>query len=238
MLTPQQKARVTQTCPQCAAVNPSENRFCTHFGFGLEAFRDEPSQQLSKVCAGCGAINEPSFAYCYRCGLALPDALHPRAQVGGSPAGFWIRFLACLIDQTCLFIISFVVAILIQVIVFTASGYNLAEVDLAHLAPDIQEKIQEMAMRVFYMAVFGLETIYYTFPVGYWGRTAGKAILGLKVTRTDGSRVSYLRAFARYWAYFVSALPLGLGFLSISLSAQKRGWHDLLCDTRVVSTRR
>ena len=176
-----------------------------------------------KVCAGCRTVNLPASAYCYRCGLKLPDRLYTRGEVAGSPAGFWIRLLASLIDEL--------------VIVFT--GVLLA---VTVTGVEVEQAFKELAgletgwMTTLLMNGFGV--LYYTLVVGQRGQTLGKAVLGLKVTRADGSRISYGRSFARYWAYLASALPFGLGFIAIGLSSQKRGWHDFICNTRVVNLRR
>ncbi len=71
--------------------------------------------------------------------------------------------------------------------------------------------------------------------IGTWGGTIGKLVLGLRVVRfSDGARVPYGLALGRNLAEFVSLLPVGLGYLWIGLTPSKRGWHDYLCDTRVV----
>lgn len=38
----------------------------------------------------------------------------------------------------------------------------------------------------------------------------------------------------RYFAYFLSAIPLGLGFIWVAFDARKQGWHDKLAGTVVV----
>jgi uncharacterized RDD family membrane protein YckC len=58
--------------------------------------------------------------------------------------------------------------------------------------------------------------------------------LGLKVIRADGGRVSYWRAFGRYWGYCLCWLTWGIGFLVIAWNKQKRGLHDFVCDTMVI----
>jgi uncharacterized RDD family membrane protein YckC len=80
----------------------------------------------------------------------------------------------------------------------------------------------------------GIEVAYWTLTIGTWGKTLGKAMLHLKVTRVDGSKLTYARSFARYWAYYISWLTLGLGFIAIALSSKKRGFHDFICDTKVL----
>ena len=62
----------------------------------------------------------------------------------------------------------------------------------------------------------------------------GKRLFRLYVVRTDGSRVGPGRALARHLASLLSMLILGIGFLMIAFRQDKRGLHDLICDTVVI----
>lgn len=64
--------------------------------------------------------------------------------------------------------------------------------------------------------------------------TVGKTLCGLAVTDLDGRRISFARATARYFAKFLSAFTLGIGFLLVALTPRKRGLHDLLAGTTVI----
>ena len=79
-----------------------------------------------------------------------------------------------------------------------------------------------------------LNLLYFTIPIAIWSTTAGKRALGLYVVRTDGSKLGIGRAIARFFAYSLSALTLGIGFLMIAFRQDKRGLHDLVCDTVVI----
>ena len=70
-----------------------------------------------------------------------------------------------------------------------------------------------------------------------WSTTVGKRIFNLYVVRTDGSKIGYGRALARYLCYSISEFPLMLGFLIVAFRKDKRGLHDLICDTMVVRRR-
>jgi len=84
---------------------------------------------------------------------------------------------------------------------------------------------------------FSIDALYFTLFTASWGATIGKRLMGIRVIRLDGSAIGYGRSLLRYLAYTVSFVPLCLGFLWIGLSANHRGWHDHLVDTRVVRTR-
>lgn len=79
-----------------------------------------------------------------------------------------------------------------------------------------------------------LDLAYSVIGIGVWGATVGKFLLKMRVVRSDGSKVGLGRALARYLSYILSALIFGIGFLMIAFRHDKRGLHDLICDTVVV----
>ena len=67
----------------------------------------------------------------------------------------------------------------------------------------------------------------------------GKMAVGIKVCRGSGERISFVRAFARYAAYFATVVfSFGLGglvsALTTGLSERRQALHDMICDTLVV----
>ena len=70
--------------------------------------------------------------------------------------------------------------------------------------------------------------------VNWNGQTFGKKIIKVKVVRMDGKVLTYRDAIIRYVCYFISAIPLGLGFFWVIWDEKKQGWHDKLAKTLVV----
>ena len=68
------------------------------------------------------------------------------------------------------------------------------------------------------------------------GATLGKMAVGLRVVTEQGERISFLRATGRYFAKYVSALILGIGFLMVAFTDRKRGLHDMIAGTLVIKT--
>ncbi len=65
--------------------------------------------------------------------------------------------------------------------------------------------------------------------------TPGKMVMSARIV--DAVTLAHPRSeqwIIRYLGYFVSALPLGLGFLWIAFDPRKQGWHDKLAQTVVV----
>ena len=82
---------------------------------------------------------------------------------------------------------------------------------------------------VIVVAQYLLLVLVFAIGWGGGGRTLGKAILGLRVARTDGTGLGWGRAVLR--ALLCAAAPWILGF--VALSRKNRGIHDVLLGTRV-----
>lgn len=75
------------------------------------------------------------------------------------------------------------------------------------------------------------------FYCGFWvkgGQTLGMRAWKMKLERRDGTPVGWPRAAARYAAAWASLAAAGLGFLWSYVDRDRRCWHDILTDTRVV----
>jgi uncharacterized RDD family membrane protein YckC len=65
--------------------------------------------------------------------------------------------------------------------------------------------------------------------------TPGKMMLSLRIVdATTGNKPSTGQCMGRYFAYFVSVLPLCLGLIWVAFDKKKQGWHDKLAGTVVV----
>jgi uncharacterized RDD family membrane protein YckC len=130
-------------------------------------------------------------------------------------AGFWRRAAAGLLD-----ILAYT-PLGVIVVMFTVGPSYWQEPERTGLIPVL-------------LIGYGLPALY---AIGFWmtvGATPGKWVLGLQVVEArSGGRVGLMTALLRYVGYFVSALPLGLGFIWIAFDREKRGWHDMLAKTRV-----
>lgn len=217
-------------CKNCFMVNPPDSSYCSRCGLKLT----EIESSFEKICPGCNAVNDPASQYCYKCGLRLPD----EASTEFRYAGFWIRLLAYLIDG---FLLNAVNGIIITIIFTIFSKYN-SEWEFIinrryNLLNDSIPGSFWLAYGIIFFIVYAIEIAYFTISIGKWGKTLGKAAIGAKVIRTDGSRVGYWRAFSRFWAYVLNGLTLNIGFLIIVWTSKKQGLHDMICDTIVVKTK-
>lgn len=163
----------------------------------------------SWVCAGC----KPIFVQKLKEGMTVSGAMEY--------AGFWIRFGAKVIDWIIVGVANTILSFAAGLIMFPAlsSPNSLA----AFILPFILQLFQ-----------IALAAAYTTWFLGKYAATPGKMACGIKVVTGDGDRVSYLRAFGRYFAEMISAIILCIGFIMAAFDEQKRTLHDRICDTRVI----
>ena len=130
--------------------------------------------------------------------------------------GFWIRVAAALID-TVLFIIVFSIPL---TLIYGMDYWN----------PERQvEGMWDMLIQ--YIAPIVITVWFWTKYLG----TPGKMALGLRVLDANtGQAISTPKAIGRYFAYYISALPVLLGFIWVGIDKKKQGFHDKLAGTVVV----
>ncbi|MGG3800321.1 RDD family protein [Metabacillus fastidiosus] len=151
------------------------------------------------------------------------------------PAGFWIRFLAYLIDGFVLGIPLFIIQMILG---FIFVGGSLMTTDFETQDPSYYDGAAAGIILVYYFIMIVLSIAAGIFYYGlmtaskYQG-TLGKMLLGLKVVNEAGEKVSKGQAIGRYFAYILSGVVLYIGFIMIAFGP-KKGLHDYICNTRVV----
>jgi uncharacterized RDD family membrane protein YckC len=76
--------------------------------------------------------------------------------------------------------------------------------------------------------------VYFTYGLATTGRTVGKALIGTRVVRADGSDLRAGRAAVRVLVMPLSFVLLGIGLLLIVIRRDRRALHDLIADTAEV----
>lgn len=83
---------------------------------------------------------------------------------------------------------------------------------------------------VFFALCFGYFTLFHYLS----GQTPGKMLFDVRVEGDDHAGITLAQAFLRCVGGLISLLPAGLGFLSIVLNEEQRGWNDQLAGCQVV----
>jgi uncharacterized RDD family membrane protein YckC len=83
---------------------------------------------------------------------------------------------------------------------------------------------------VFFTLCFGYFTLFHYLS----GQTPGKMLFDVRVEGDEHAGITLAQAFLRCVGGLIALLPAGLGFLSIVLDEEQRGWNDRLAGCRVV----
>ena len=149
----------------------------------------------------------------------------------GPPGGFWIRFVAYLLDA---FIVSIaalaIVAVFIAVMLLSDKTIDEGRDSLFIIASVIAMVFALLVVNWLYEALM---------TSSERGATLGKQALGLCIVRADGAQLSFGRASARHFLKFMITplVPLAIGYLMAAFTARKRALHDVLADTLVIRWR-
>jgi uncharacterized RDD family membrane protein YckC len=76
--------------------------------------------------------------------------------------------------------------------------------------------------------------IYFAVLMSIAGQTVGKYLMGVRVVRMDGQRMTIPLSFVRWLGYFISAILLGFGFWIVLVDRERRALHDRLVGTCVI----
>ena len=206
-------------------------------------------------CPKCGTQLADDAAFCTNCGQstqrspsaaypspAAPPPLQPQPveqqpappvwqtpQVSRPPmayAGFWLRFVAYIIDAMILGIVGI------------GAFFPLFRANLhAFTAENPWEVYTNFSRPIFAIRLLALmlSWIYYaSMESSTWQATLGKKILGLRVTDLAGNRISFARASGRFFGKILSGMILGIGFLMAGFTARKQALHDILAGCLVL----
>lgn len=141
------------------------------------------------------------------------DSHTTEEQVNLEYAGFWIRLVAAFIDGILLAIVQ-------QALIFIVTGGT----SFSGAAPGIGLSSLNLLIGIAYTV--GMES-------SAKQATLGKMAVGIKVGDEHGNRITPGKAIGRYFAKFLSAIILGIGFIMAAFDSRKQALHDRIVGTVV-----
>jgi uncharacterized RDD family membrane protein YckC len=207
-------------------------------------------------CSKCGSEISNATAFCPTCGQAVtvlaaavassypmtiahpsPASMVPAsASYGGVEyAGFWLRFVAYLIDG---FVsgLAFLI-LLIPLFVLTGAGAALSKIGSGE---DIDNDVAAFLSIGFLFGFFGIiflvSWLYHALSESSsWQATLGKKMLNLKVTDMTGQPISFGRASGRFFAKIITGMiPLMIGYIIAGFTEKKQAIHDMIASCLVL----
>jgi uncharacterized RDD family membrane protein YckC len=198
-------------------------------------------------CPKCGSVVVEGTLFCAACGQTVAGV--SGAPIGSAPvasqtatasarrpvayAGFWLRFMAILID-------SIVVGAGARILLFpffAALGLRMAFFHHWPVAPmDPGEILALLGAMIWLIAIMSVvKWLYFALlESSAWQATLGKKALGLTVTDLEGYRISFARASGRFFGKIISALILWIGFMMAGFTEKKQALHDIMAGTLVI----
>lgn len=201
-------------CNQCGSQNLTTAQFCSNCGAALAG----ALPTSNRVAAGTAAMTMPVLGQPLQPAVIAPNMAVDTAKYGG----FWIRFVAAVIDGIIVQAIVTPVALIVGIAAGIAGAAVSAAGQSLRLTP------------IFILASFGgLASWIYEAAMESSSRqaTLGKMIFGMKVTDLQGRRISFARATARHFCKYLSAMILFLGYIMAGFTAQKQALHDMIAGT-------
>jgi uncharacterized RDD family membrane protein YckC len=206
-------------------------------------------------CSKCGANVAEGAAFCNACGQSMattlaappagvppvavaPPAYTPPAQASWQVpaarpvayAGFWLRFVALIIDVIVIGFVGWIVTLPL------VASLDLRGIFAGYRTNSPEELIPLMGVlfKVFVIRLV-LQWLYFALlESSAWQATLGKKALGLEVTDLSGNRIGFGRASGRFFGKILSGLILWIGFIMAGFTEKKQALHDILAGTLVI----
>lgn len=148
-------------------------------------------------------------------------------------AGFWLRFVAVVIDGIILGAVQW----LVLTPILAAIGIGAAG------GMDAMDPNDPMAMMGALAALFStvsligwvINILYFTLmESSKYQATIGKLALSLKVTDTGGAKLDFVKALVRNLCKIISSMILLIGYIMAGFTEKKQALHDMIAGTLVV----
>jgi uncharacterized RDD family membrane protein YckC len=220
-------------CNRCGAQNSALAKFCANCGspFGVETGAPTNPVEVTPRPQGPADPSATNPTPAYVAPAVPPPGYTAPAYAAATPsahyAGFWIRFVAVIIDGLALGIVVWPVSAIFAVMIGVAGG----RVDMPGIGIHLVRGIVVWSLLIFAGWIYeaSLES-------SSKQATLGKMALGLKVTDEYGRRITFARASARYFSKLLSRMILFIGYIMAGFTARKQALHDMIAGTVVVRT--
>lgn len=150
-------------------------------------------------------------------------------------AGFWMRFVAWIIDTIVLGILNW----LILAPILAAIGISSAGAFPDFSNPDFDPAALIAALTamigVAWVVQLVVNILYHAFmEASKFQGSLGKMALGLIVTDTSGAKLDFVKALVRNLCKIISNFTFTIGYIIAGFTAKKQALHDMIAGTLVV----
>jgi uncharacterized RDD family membrane protein YckC len=151
-------------------------------------------------------------------------------------AGFWLRFVAAIIDAIILGALQFIAVMPILGLVGIGVASEMQDFDPSNQAEAMSMAGQIMAFAGVSQFIFlAIQTLYFALmESSNYQASIGKMVLGLKVTDVNGGKLDFVKAFVRNLSKVISTFILFIGYIMAGFTEKKQALHDMIAGTLVL----
>jgi uncharacterized RDD family membrane protein YckC len=204
-------------CSSCGATVPDGTAFCGSCGRPIVGY----SISQSSAASPAGAAAMPAAGVIAPAGTAIY-------------AGFWLRFVAYLIDSAIIWVAAGIIIALIVGIVGIGFFRNFAG---QMNTPNPVFPAALLTLIFLFAGVLIIATWLYFAGMesSETQGTLGKMALALIVTDMKGNRISFGRASGRFFAKIITGMvPLAIGYIMAGFTEKKQALHDMIASCLVM----
>lgn len=166
----------------------------------------------------------------------------PAEPAGPAPgvrfAGHGARLGAYIIDAILVGVVVTVIVIALLIAAFGSIDFTIRDDGEVVFGDTAAATASLGAFILGSIVVSFLALLYFPFFWARGGQTPGMMVAGIRVVNDrDGSRIGWGAAILRLIGFWVSTAVFYLGLVWILVDSRRRGWHDLIAGTCVISTR-
>ena len=164
---------------------------------------------------------------------AAPSSVSPHWRPAPTYAGFWLRFVAAILDGLILSVLAS--ALTLPLLGLTGIGAALHNMRPGQ-PPDAALLAAILAAIPLLAGVAVLvKWLYFAYcESSEWQATPGKKVLNLRVTDLDGQRISFGRASGRFFGKIISSLTMMIGYIMAGFTERRQALHDMIAGTLVL----
>jgi uncharacterized RDD family membrane protein YckC len=236
-------------CTACGAQVDQDTRFCHKCG--------QPVGAAAPIAPSAPMTQRPPAAPIQ---YAAPPATYAAQPAGAPPVyaatqvyaqtptsqygGFWIRFVAYLVDGLIIGV-PMTVIIVVVVMIFGAGSFAALKSLPANMDPEqVQNQLGPMiaaligAYALFFVGAIIISWLYFAMMESSERQaTFGKAMLNLRVADANGNRLSFGHASGRFFSKIITGMvPFFIGYIMAGFTQKKQELHDFIAGTVVIRT--
>jgi uncharacterized RDD family membrane protein YckC len=213
-------------CPSCGQPTGTPS--------GSKGLPAGTSVAADPVASGYSSSGYPGGGYPVAQQPVVPVAYAAR---GVQYAGFWLRFVAYVIDGVVMGL-----GFMLLFIPFAAMTGLSAALAGVHAGQDPRD-VSALLGGTFFLGLLTIGALgliggwlyHAKMESSSWQGTLGKRALNLRVTDLNGGRVTFQKATGRHFAKIVTGLiPFGVGFMLAGFTERRQALHDMIASCLVL----